>query len=378
MTEGSNEEEKLIAKTYYDVANGAAYFGPRKIHEFLKKKSINRVPSEYKIRKWLERNDNYTLQKPARRKIMRAKVLVAEPYEQYDADIADLSSISAQNDNYRYLLIVIDIFTRYLRIEKLKTKTGRDVLHAFKIVFARGCLPKKLRTDSGSEFKFKGLKDFLKSKHIYHHITLNTTIKANYNERVILTLKRILYRFFTKQRSYRYVDQLQNIVDSSNAIPHRSLNYTAPKRRESDQQNRLMGIHVFKVPEKKFKSEEKFKHKQHFNCRIGDLVRISHLKTQFLRAYDQQWSSEIFKIHQRFLIDGIATYKIKDFLNEQISGNFYSSEIQKVFKDEKSLWYIEKKIRSRTYRGRKQFFVKFDGWDSRFNCWIDADDIQEH
>lgn len=82
MTEGSNEEEKLIAKTYYDVANGAAYFGPRKIHEFLKKKSINRVPSEYKIRKWLERNDNYTLQKPARRKIMRAKVLGAEPYEQ--------------------------------------------------------------------------------------------------------------------------------------------------------------------------------------------------------------------------------------------------------------------------------------------------------
>lgn len=139
-----------------------------------------------------------------------------------------------------------------------------------------------------------------------------------------------------------------------------------------------MGIHVFKAPEKKFKSEEKFKHKQHFNCRIGDLVRISHLKTQFLRAYDQQWSSEIFKIHQRFLIDGIATYKIKDFLNEQISGNFYSSEIQKVFKDEKSLWYIEKKIRFRTYRGRKQFFVKFDGWDSRFNCWIDADDIQEH
>ena len=162
MNEGRDEEEKLIAKTYYDVANGAVYVGPRKIHEFLKKKNINRVPSVYKIRKWLEQNDNYTLQKPVRRQMKRAKVLVSEPYEQFDADIADFSSISAQNDNYRYLLVVIDIFTRYLWVEKLKTKNGKDVLNAFKAIFTRGYLPKKLRTDSGSEFKFKGLKDFLK------------------------------------------------------------------------------------------------------------------------------------------------------------------------------------------------------------------------
>jgi ADP-glucose pyrophosphorylase len=33
------KEEKLIAKTYYDLSNGSAFFGPRKIYEYLKKKN---------------------------------------------------------------------------------------------------------------------------------------------------------------------------------------------------------------------------------------------------------------------------------------------------------------------------------------------------
>jgi hypothetical protein len=63
------------------------------------------------------------LQKPVRRKFKRARVLVSEPYEQYDADIADLSSLAGENDKYRYILVVIDIFSRYLWLEPLRTKT---------------------------------------------------------------------------------------------------------------------------------------------------------------------------------------------------------------------------------------------------------------
>lgn len=179
-----------MAKAYYDLSNGSAFLGPRKIYEYLKKKNSLHVPSIYKIRKWLERNDNYTLQKPVRRKFKRARVLVSEPYEQYDADIADLSSLAGENDKYRYILVVIDIFSRYLWLEPLRTKTGKEVLNAFKSICARGVVPKKICTDSGAEFKFKGLDDFLKSNNVYHDISLNTAVKANYSERVILTLKR--------------------------------------------------------------------------------------------------------------------------------------------------------------------------------------------
>lgn len=370
------KEDKLIAKTYYNLSKGSAFFGPKKIHEFLKKKNSKHAPSIYKIRKWLERNDNYTLQKPVRRKFRRGRVLVSEPYEQYDADLADLSSLADENDKYRYILVVIDIFTRYVWLEPLRTKRGKDVLNAFKAIFSRGFIPKKIRSDGGAEFKFKELRDFFKANNVYHHISLNTAVKANYSERVILTLKRIMYRMFNKQRSYRYLDKLQNIANSYNATPHRSLNYTAPK--DVNQSNAAdLWAHMYLKSDKVRDNLSTRRHKQHYKYKIGDLVRISHLKRPFLRAYDQQWSSEIFKIYQRFLIEGLPVYRIEDFLDKKISGNFYSAELQKVFKDENSLWYIEKTLRKRTYRGRKQHFVKFEGWDDRFNCWIDVKDIQE-
>lgn len=72
----------------------------------------------------------------------------------------------------------------------IKNKDRKRSAECFQINCARGVVPKKLCTDSGAEFKFKGLDDFLKSNNVYHDISLNTAVKANYSERVILTLKR--------------------------------------------------------------------------------------------------------------------------------------------------------------------------------------------
>lgn len=35
-------------------------------------------------------------------------------------------------------------------------------------------------------------------------------------------------------------------------------------------------------------------------------------------------------------------YKVNDFLDEEVKGNFYSSELQRVKKDEDALWYVGK------------------------------------
>ena len=60
-------------------------------------------------------------------------------------------------------------------------------------------------------------------------------------------------------------------------------------------------------------------------------------------------------------------YRIKDFMNEHIKGNFYESELQKVDKDEDTLWYIEKEIRKRKREGQIQWLVKFEGWPDKYN-----------
>jgi transposase InsO family protein len=150
----------------------------------------------------LQNQDNYSLQK--------------HEFEEYEADLADVTSFSQQNDGIQFLLIVIDLFSRYLHVRPLKNKTSNIVLEAFQDIFNNTIKPKKIRTDKGKEFCNNLLEQYLKPEGIYHHIARNQT-KANYAERCIKTLQGMLYRYFTKKRTYRYIDVLQIFVSIYNA-----------------------------------------------------------------------------------------------------------------------------------------------------------------
>lgn len=78
----------------------------------------------------------------------------------------------------------------------------------------------------------------------------------------------------------------------------------------------------------------------------------------FGRGYQQRWTSELFKVKTRFLIQGIPMYKFEDFSGEEIQGNFYQNELTRVNKDEDSLWFIEKKIRKRKKKWKDRMVCK--------------------
>jgi transposase InsO family protein len=80
-------------------------------------------------------------------------------------DLADVSSIHSQNQNYKYLLFVIDVFSRYLWIQPIKDKTSKSVINALKIVL-RGRKPNSIKSDKDSEFKNKEVRSFLKKEDI--------------------------------------------------------------------------------------------------------------------------------------------------------------------------------------------------------------------
>ena len=291
---------------------------------------------------------------------------------QFDADLADVSNISKENDEVKYLLFVIDIFSKYLCVEPLKNKTAKEIVKGFQHIFDKGRKCKKLRTDNGTEFTSKITQAYLKNEGIYHFTTHNSSTKANISERVIKTITNLMYRYFAKNRTHRYVDLLQDIVESYNATPHRSLNNVAPKdvtkANEAD-----IWAYMYLKP-RRFKTK---KNVAPYHFKKGDLVRISHKNMVFDRSYDEHFTREIFKINQRMRMQGIPMYKIKDFQDEPIKGNFYESEIQKVSKDEDALWFIEKKIRKRKRNGEVQWLVKFDGWSNKYNQWISEKDIKD-
>lgn len=112
----TEEERHLVEGVYYNLKNGGAFLSPNKVHQILKSQGFT-SPGLYKIRRYIQSLDDYSLQKPVRRYFKRARVEVAGPYEQFQADLADVSNISKQNGGIRFLLVVIDVFSRFLWVE---------------------------------------------------------------------------------------------------------------------------------------------------------------------------------------------------------------------------------------------------------------------
>ena len=63
-----------------------------------------------------------------------------------------------------YLLVVIDVFSKYVWVREMKSKTARSLLEAFDSILSEGRKPEKLRTDKGTEFLKESFQQCLKKK----------------------------------------------------------------------------------------------------------------------------------------------------------------------------------------------------------------------
>lgn len=70
-----NAIDQFLQKEYYNLKSSGSYFGPSKLRESLKARGIN--VGLHTIRKWLNNQDDYSLQKPTGRPVQRARVLVS-------------------------------------------------------------------------------------------------------------------------------------------------------------------------------------------------------------------------------------------------------------------------------------------------------------
>ena len=101
----------------------------------------------------------------------------------------------------------------------------------------------------------------------------------------------------------------------------------------------------------------------------GDHVRISRYKSISAKGYTQNWSEEVFVI-KKVKNTVPWTYVINDLNGEEIIGTFYEKELQKTNQQE---FRIEKVIK----RKGDKLYVKWKGYDSSFNSWIDKKDLSK-
>jgi hypothetical protein len=333
-----------------------------------------------RIKKFLQNQDAFSLQKKVRRRgFKRRRVIVQGIDYQWEADLADLQNLSEYNDGIKYLLVIIDVFSRFLWVRPLKDKKAQTIIDAFKDVLKGSRHPKAIRTDKGSEFYNRYLKRFLSERGIKIFYTFNET-KANFAERYIQTLKKRMYRYFTHTQKRKYVNILQDLVMSINETPNRSLNGRTPAsvNPENESEVRLDSYLVRRKTQKRKSIVKKSSKRKRtaYTFKVGDQVRISHLRHLFQRDYDQTFTEEIFIVSRRFVSQGIPIYKLKDMMNEPIQGSFYASELQKVSKDEETQWRIDKIIRKRKVRGKPEVLVRWLGWPKKFDSWIPETDVK--
>jgi len=75
----------------------------------------------------LQTQDDYSLLKPVRRHFRRARVIVSGQNEQLDIDLMDMQSLHKKNNNVKFLLTAVDVFSRFAWVRPLKDKTGKSV-----------------------------------------------------------------------------------------------------------------------------------------------------------------------------------------------------------------------------------------------------------
>jgi len=356
------QAEQYLRDLYFNPQSPVAYTSISKIWKQVKEdgKKI-----KYKqLKEFLENLPTYQLHKPVTDKFLFRKTMVSFADQQWQADLVDMQKLEKSNKGYRFILTVIDIFSRYAWALPIKSKRGVEVKEAFKVIFTEA-LPGKIQFDQGKEFYNKDLKELLTEKDIEWFSSYSHR-KAALVERYNKNLQARMYKYFTAKETDKWVEILPDLVNGYNNTFHSSIGMKPIDARKEENEGtvwyNLYGSHLlhdFGRP----------------NYKIGDGVRISKYKTIFDKGYLPNFTEEVFKVKQ-IIYTKPFVYQLEDYQGEVIDGYFYGEELSHVPNPEEIVYKIEKILRYKTIKGKKYGLVKWKGYSDKFNEWLPVEDLR--
>ena len=354
--------KREFLKAYTLPGSPFAFSSPNRVF-----KHFNRSIPISKIKKWLLASDTYTLHRQPRAPKPRNPTYAYYKRYQFQIDLIEIGKMANVNDNYRYLLTAIDIFSRYAFVEPLKNKTASVFLKGFKTIVKKARqLPRKILADRGSEIKNRLFKDYCRRNGVTLLHTDNFE-HAPFVERFNRSLKSLMFKYMTSRGTDRFIPVLQSLVKTYNSRVHRMIGMSPAEAEKARN-----------APKVRMKQEEaygKIKRRPP-KFKKGQTVRISKLRAQFDRGYEKQFTEEIYKIRRVFTRLPVPTYELETLDgDETLEGNFYANELTltkppKVFNIEK---IVKRKKDKRT--GQKLVLVKWEGYKNP--SWIAEDSVIE-
>ena len=184
-------------------------------------------------------------------------------------------------------------------------------------------------------------------------------------ERFIRTIKTKIQMQMTETKNKNWVKILSGLVKTYNNTKHSTIKMTPIEASKPENEVPVYN-NIMKKPKAATSTKVKFK--------VGDKVRISKIKQTFAKGYEANWTFEVFTV-EKVLSTVPITYKLKDFNGDPIEDSFYTQELQKTTVPEH--YEIEKIIETRKIGKKKQYLVKFLGWNNKFNMLIDESQITD-
>ena len=98
----------------------------------------------------------------------------------WGCDLITMIKYSKQNKNYKYVLTVIDFFSKYSWCYPLKSKKSEEIINSLKDIFKKSKRkPTMIQSDEGTEFTNSQTQTFFKNNNIKWYHTFNRDIKCS-------------------------------------------------------------------------------------------------------------------------------------------------------------------------------------------------------
>lgn len=140
----------ILHSIYYNIKNKNAYSSILKLLNAARK--INRNINLEDVKNWLNKQETYTTHKISFRKFKRNPIIVSKIDQEWQIDLMDVSKLSKYNNKYNFILVCIDVLSKYLWLEPIKNKNSQSVYKAFKsILLSSNRRPNIIYSDAGSK-----------------------------------------------------------------------------------------------------------------------------------------------------------------------------------------------------------------------------------
>ena len=219
------EADKVLRDKPYDIASNPKYDGYQRglasmVYKFFDKKSTGSGFKKLKNSSSILADE---LHKPIIKKFDKRKVYSQFKDNIWGVDLADMQSLSRKSKGIKYILCVIDLYSKYALVIPLKDKKGIGIANAFnKIIKQSNRKPNKIWVDQGGEFYNNVFENWLSDNDINMYSTYNEG-KSVVVERFIRTLKNKLCKHMKATCKNVYYDILDDVVNKSNNTKHSTI-----------------------------------------------------------------------------------------------------------------------------------------------------------